>query len=70
MKTKKTELQRVRESAQVQSSQLAKFRKFLTEIACMGDGIKESNIDWSAIGKDAKYKAQEAIKPRCSTCGK
>lgn len=46
------------------------LEKVLTEIATMGDGIQAEVIDWANIGRNAKYKAKEAIRPRCATCGK
>ena len=42
----------------------------LAKIAAMGDGMKESIIDWPNIGKNAKHIAAEALRVKCKECGR
>jgi hypothetical protein len=42
----------------------------LYKISQMGEGMRESVIDWSNIGKNAKAMAREAFREKCSKCGK
>lgn len=42
----------------------------LTKISMMGDGIKADIVDWINIGKNAKAMAREALRPKCTRCGK
>lgn len=46
------------------------YREALDKIAAMGVGVKQQMIDWSNIGKNAVYTATEALKEKCSKCGK
>jgi hypothetical protein len=64
------ELARVRTAARAVSRERARFRKVLAEIAALGNGIRADQLDWSNIGKIAKQKAAEALRPKCPRCGK
>lgn len=66
----KTQLAKYKATTKEEIKERLRLRKVLVEIATLGDGIKDTAIDWSNIGKMARNKAQEAIKARCSTCGK
>ncbi len=59
-----------KQKAKRQAEELELFRKALTIISTMGDGIKDGQADWSNIGKNAKFTAKQALDPKCPTCGK
>lgn len=40
------------------------------EIATMGYGMKDEVRDWGNIGRNAVFKAREALAVRCGGCGK
>lgn len=66
---KKDELNQYKHTNKIQALRITELELALKYISMMGAGLKMDVIDWGNIGKNAVYKAREAISPKCRTCG-